>query len=389
MLFNLDVSLEWDARNDGPFLAQLEEALQRTSAVLYDVSDGQMALGAVRLHQNKEDWANADVVIYASSSIHPRASMGGVVITPTAEIGVSGVISNAYLPGQIRMGPNWDPFGQSQVELSEDWSRALAHELAHYLLFLPDNYLGVASGLLRVTDCQGSFMTNAYDSEGYSEFLPRGAWQGDCLQTVAQRLTGRTDWETIGRFFPWLNIPSRAEQINPGPTQLPIQVTQVIQVHPAGVATTLPPRHIDLRNQAGELVNLRQGQAYLFKTNDPADLTDDLLLALGGTGNGADRIKLRGAQTGDRLCLFAANEQPPPTGLSVAQRRKRRAHRVACPRLAAGAGGAPGQLAHAGDQRDAGQRGGCVARTGFARLWRAHGHPAAPGALGGYAALGA
>jgi hypothetical protein len=178
VLFNLDVSLEWDARQDGAFLEQLAEAFRRASAVLFDISDGQMALGDVRVHQNKEHWVSADLVIYASNSIHPRASLGGVVITPTNDIGPSGVITDGYWPGQIRMGPNWVPFGQSQAELAQDWWLALTHELAHYLFFLPDNYLGVENNLLRTTNCQGSLMTNAYDIERYSELAPRGAWAG-------------------------------------------------------------------------------------------------------------------------------------------------------------------------------------------------------------------
>ena len=59
VLFDLDVSLEWDARNDGTFLDDLNEAIKRASEILYHVSDGQMALGEVRIHQNKENWLNA------------------------------------------------------------------------------------------------------------------------------------------------------------------------------------------------------------------------------------------------------------------------------------------------------------------------------------------
>ena len=144
LLFDLDVSLEWDARNDGTFLDDLEESLKRSSEVLYNVSNGQMALGEVRIHQNKENWLGADVVVFANSGIRPMSSMGGMVGQPMNDIGASGVITNAYLPGQIHMGPLWDPYGQSRAELTRDWQRALAHEFGHYFLFLPDNYLGYA-----------------------------------------------------------------------------------------------------------------------------------------------------------------------------------------------------------------------------------------------------
>ena len=72
----------------------------------------------------------ADLVLYASNNIH-RAPMGGVVMDWVADTMISGqTIADAYMPGQIRMGPLWDPFGQSQSELSVNWWRALAHELA-------------------------------------------------------------------------------------------------------------------------------------------------------------------------------------------------------------------------------------------------------------------
>lgn len=315
VLFDLDIALEWDARNDDLFLEQLDAALARTSAVFFDVSNGQMALGNVRVHQAREQWVAADVVIYASNSIHPRASMGGVVITATNEIGVGGVISNAYLPGQIRMGPIWDPFGQNQAELTEDWSRALAHELAHYLLFLPDNYLGIRDNLLRITNCKGSFMTNAHDAEGYSEFLPRADWLEDCQQTVAERLTGRTDWETILRFFPWLHAPATAAA-TPGPSTLPLNVLQINHLPPSQPAVTLPARNYDLRDgDSGQLLTVRQAQAYLFQSRGThSSLTDDSVIPLGSTGNGSDRIKVRGAAPGDRLCVLAANQTPARLG---------------------------------------------------------------------------
>ena len=72
LLFDLDVSLEWDARNDGTFLADLTEAIKRSSETLYQVSGGQMALGQVTIFQNKENWLNSDLVIYANSSVRPR-----------------------------------------------------------------------------------------------------------------------------------------------------------------------------------------------------------------------------------------------------------------------------------------------------------------------------
>ncbi|HSH02144.1 MAG TPA: FG-GAP-like repeat-containing protein [Anaerolineae bacterium] len=304
ILFNLDISLEWDARNDYTFLADLEEALTESSAILFDVSDGQMALGNVRVYQERTNWLSADIALYANSSLRPTANMGGVVNEFTNDIiSPTKTITDAYLPGQIRMGPTWDPYGQINVDLGQEWWRALAHELAHYLLFLPDNYIGLQDGVLRSTDCQGSFMTNTSD-DNYSEFLTSADWTGDCLRTVAQLTTERDDWTTITNFYPMITPRS-----NSGPSAQPLSLVNVNLVAPAATATTIPVRNYDLRDAGtGSLLPLRRAQGYLLKANaNTADLTDDTILNLGKTSGSGDRIKVRGAETGDRVCIFDSN----------------------------------------------------------------------------------
>jgi hypothetical protein len=316
LLFDLDVSLEWDARNDGTFLDDLEESLKRSSEVLYNVSNGQMALGEVRIHQNKENWLGADVVVFANSGIRPMSSMGGMVGHPTNDIGASGVITDAYLPGQIHMGPLWDPYGQSRAELTLDWQRALAHEFGHYFLFLPDNYLGYAEdGSVMSVDCAGSFMTSAYEAD-YSKFLNAAQWQGDCLKTIAAHLTGRPDWKTLKQFYPMIQEGTG----RPGPAVLPLNVTRVVRIEPADPVTALPARNLDLRDAlTNERLTVKQGQGYLIKTQGTADLHDDTLIALGPTGK-SDRIKVRGAESkrgagpSDRICVLDSGSEPPLAG---------------------------------------------------------------------------
>ncbi|MBE2233053.1 MAG: VCBS repeat-containing protein, partial [Anaerolinea sp.] len=323
LLFDLNVSLEWDATGDPDFLAQLQEAFQRASEVLYDLSNGQMALGRVRVFQNKEQWLTSDVQIYASNRVRPRASMGGIVQRTLDERDRDGaLIAGAYNPGAIRIGPVWDPFGQSRADLGRDWWRAFAHELGHQLLFLPDNYLGYRTGpdgsIVDVisVDCAGSVMTTAYD-DAYSEFddfsAPRyyrqdadgrtvAAWPGECRDTLAAHTTKYSDWEMIQRHYPMVNRPG--EQANPGPAALPLAVTQVQFVQPASAGTALPARFFDLRNAAdGGRISVAQGQAFLFQTHGTPELSDDTVVALGATGR-SDSIRVRGAMNGDRVCVF-------------------------------------------------------------------------------------
>ena len=121
------MSLEWDARNDGEFLAELDTALAKASAVLYDVSDGQMALGDVDVYFNKEEWLSADIVMYAQTGIRPRATMGGIASELIDD-------ENPFRPTHYQclwsrpntaLGPNWDPFGLSLTELTQDWPTCL------------------------------------------------------------------------------------------------------------------------------------------------------------------------------------------------------------------------------------------------------------------------
>ena len=215
LLFNLDVSLEWDARNDGAFLDSLGQAIRHSSELLYQVTDGQAALGDVRIFQNKERWNTADIVMYADNGVRPSATIGGIVSQPISDTIKARAVDDVFIPGQVRVGPNWDPFGESREELSQDWWRALAHEYGHYLLFLPDNYLGLNPDpkkpyLIR-TDCRGSFMTTAYDAD-YARFIdgkgkPPTDWGTDCENTLAARLSGRSDWETITKLYPVLKAP--------------------------------------------------------------------------------------------------------------------------------------------------------------------------------------
>ncbi len=311
VLFNLDVSLEWDARNDGTFLDDLEQAIIRSSETLYDVGDGQIALGDVRVFQAGDDWLNADAVIYASSGIRPRATLGGVVSQPTDDIiSATQVITNAFWPGQIRMGPAWDPFGESRADLTSDWSRALAHEYGHHFLFLPDNYLGYNdNGYIVGVDCKGSFMTNTYE-DSYSEFLTAAEWSpsADCARSIAARLTGRSDWQTISQYYGMLS-----PRQNPGPSTLPIDVTRILFMDPSSPSSVLPSRNFDLRSDDGARLSLSQGQAYLVERYGTNSLVDDRIMALGPIVR-SDRVRVRGAREGDRVCAYDDSHQPPLWG---------------------------------------------------------------------------
>jgi hypothetical protein len=178
LLCDLHVSLEWNAGDNPTYLSQLTSDLKGASRYLYDFTDGQVALKEVVVHQNGDQWVTSDVVIYATNRMRPLAVQGGLVLTDTAD---RGGLDLVYEMGQVRMGATWNQFGDPSDDSRDDWQRALAHELAHYLLFQEDTYLGLNdTGLLiPVGECTGSAMGDFY-TEANTEFLDDADWLPKC-----------------------------------------------------------------------------------------------------------------------------------------------------------------------------------------------------------------
>jgi subtilisin-like proprotein convertase family protein len=309
LLFDLDVSLEWDASSDPTYLEQLEFDLKQASEFLYDFTDGQVALGEVTVHQNGDDWLTSDVVIYATNRLRPLAIQGGLVFTPT-EDPEDIPVPIQYLPGQVRMGAAWNRYGDPSENARLDWQLALAHELAHYLLFEEDTYLGLTDQNLLVPvdtshpdqGCTGSAMGDVYQDDN-SEFLDTSGWEGDCLQTLAHRILGRSEWATIQAWYPFLHGSDRTG-FNPGPGDMPFALTTVQVLPPTTPTNALadPTFFIDYQ---GEEDSSSSSHAFLLRQETGGDYVIDL----GNPVSGQDRVLARGAQPGDRLCVF-----DPPRG---------------------------------------------------------------------------
>lgn len=293
VLFDLDISLEWDARYDPPFLNQFRFNLQRTSEILYDWTDGQAALGRVRVFLAGEEWLDANVRIYASNRVHPSAAQDGIVtefVTDTANTQLN------YAPGQVHMGAVWNRYGDPGGSVNEDWSRTLAHELGHYLLYLDDNYLGMDShGALIPVDTCGGAMADPYRDD-YSEFHPDGGWLPSCQATLSNLRSGRSDWSTVANFYPWLSTPDiNPAGVNPGPSRWPLAATQIEVSEPVTASTSLDVPVFYLTRAEGERYQPSStARAYLFQ--------DERLVDLGQAT--IDQVLARGAFVGDRLCVF-------------------------------------------------------------------------------------
>ncbi|HRV94323.1 MAG TPA: FG-GAP-like repeat-containing protein, partial [Anaerolineae bacterium] len=227
VLFDLDVSLEWDATQDPAYLRQLEFDLKRASQHLYDFTDGQAALGHIIVSQNGDFWEKAHIKVYSTNRLRPHATIGGMVLTDTAKI-ISPTQTITYSIGQVKMGATWNRYGNPAQSIGVDWPVILAHELGHYLFFLEDTYLGLsefdgAQVLTSVDACRGSAMGDVYNINN-TEFVAPDNWGAGCADTLAGQELGEAEWVTLTGWFPWLKTP---DADNPGPARMPFDLTTV------------------------------------------------------------------------------------------------------------------------------------------------------------------
>ncbi|PKO22778.1 MAG: hypothetical protein CVU38_07645 [Chloroflexi bacterium HGW-Chloroflexi-1] len=218
ILLNLTVSIEWDA--DQAYLDDLELGLRRASAFLYDVTDGQMALGRVAIFERGERWVDADIRIAANNQVYPRAAVAG--------------IDAERSDFDVRLGPLWN--GSSARLRGEDgpWSRpagyrTIVHELGHYVLGLFDEYIyyaPTASGFsvedahcthLETSPPSGnpppealraSIMDNQHVSSELADAGQPILWSEACKQTEQWARNGVSDWETVWQRFRAANPPA-------------------------------------------------------------------------------------------------------------------------------------------------------------------------------------
>jgi hypothetical protein len=313
MLFDLEVSLEWDASQDERFMSRLSYDLARTSELLYDWTNGQAALGNIAIFHDRTAWHDANIRIYSSNRLRPNANQGGITdetfsvnidtrTLPYLDHYETDVITITYEPGQVRMGVVWSRFGGAEGNLSEDWPRTLAHELGHYALYLDDNYVGLDenSVIIPVESCPGA-MSDQYNDD-YGEFHPSSGWLPDCHQTFSNVSTGRSDWETITTFYPFLHPPQTSFlQVNRGPTILPLEVTHA-QFEPITPTELLDVPIFYLKNeQGGRLDPLpdNSARAFLFQHDEQGN---EWITDLGRPMR--DQMTAWGAHIGGRVCMY-------------------------------------------------------------------------------------
>lgn len=212
VLFHVGVSLEWEPAADDLFTEELYKGLSAASQLLYDLSEGRMAIGPISIYTGGEQWEQADLRFRAANDYRPSAYVGGIVSQPTKYDIVNTTKDPIYAPGAIYLGRYWD--GQDAFNpKTGSWNqpaayRTLVHEWAHYALFLYDEYQqqnGAAAycvcANLPNSDCghgdlAGSLMAYHYTADELW-FTPLHGNPASCLDTDQYHVHGQSDWRTL------------------------------------------------------------------------------------------------------------------------------------------------------------------------------------------------
>jgi photosystem II stability/assembly factor-like uncharacterized protein len=263
VLFNLLVSIEWDATLT--YTQEISRAVSYASDYLYDLTDGQMAFGQVSIYDSSQFWADADVQISTKNIVWPHAYVGGLTSDDKSHV--------------IRVGRGWDGNSGNQGPWDQaEGFRTLVHEFGHYALYLYDEYFaylfdshGNLIGELP-SYCTGpenrdpstdasnaSLMDYQYTTSELSARDVSGLWSDLCEQTAQWQLNGESAWETLVRMYADLSQPPRWQLRTPadrgavmaGPAGLPDTVLTLPMVAVYNSGTSTPPQRLAVYDPQG------------------------------------------------------------------------------------------------------------------------------------------
>lgn len=238
VLFNIVASLEWQPSPSGTEIDQLRNGLRAASLYLADLTDDYMAIGPLTIYTNGEQWDSADLRIQAANDLRPSAFVGGIVsdtiVYESRLVSPTLLFDPTYKPAAIFLGRAWD--GQNAAAGRWDSAagyRTLIHEWAHYALFLYDEYQDnvgatiyctynrLATPVPSATPGAASAMAYHYHA---SELWHPGQTQDPhpsrktqvCDETDQAHVHGRSDWETLERWFAIQALDDRFHLPKPG-----------------------------------------------------------------------------------------------------------------------------------------------------------------------------
>ena len=239
-LFHVVASLGWTPAPHSAVttVADIQAALRELSAVLYDWTEGQMTIGPMSIHTGGERWAEADLRFAPANDKRPSAFVGGIVPEPLVYSGT--LTDTTYTPATTYYGRLWDG-RDAFVEENGRWSqpagyRTIAHEWAHYALFLYDEYQS-SDGLsgycicpdLAATGCSSgvpdaSAMAYHYQTAEFWHTVTHPTVDPFCFETWQYHVHGLSDWETLAQWdavqgvsLPFAPLQPPSGQLSYGP----------------------------------------------------------------------------------------------------------------------------------------------------------------------------
>lgn len=212
-LINLAVSLGWEPAPASAVtsVSEVRQGLRLMAEELYDWAEGQMLVGPITIHTGGEGWSAADMRFVPANDKRPSAFVGGIV---PDTLPYTGYLTNTtYTPAMVYLGRLWD--GRDAFEEGTgNWTtpnayRTLAHEFAHYALFLYDEYQD-SSGLsgycicdtLSTSGCgfgdrDGSAMAYHYQATEFWHKDTHLTVEPFCYETWQFHVHGQTDWDLL------------------------------------------------------------------------------------------------------------------------------------------------------------------------------------------------
>ncbi|HET9221342.1 MAG TPA: hypothetical protein VFO07_02505, partial [Roseiflexaceae bacterium] len=283
-LFNILVALEWSPSR--MYLEALKEAFQQASRLLIDVTDGFMAIGQVAVG-GPELMTCADIQIFASNRLFPRASVNG--LNDPAK----------YQP--IRVGRGlWSKNARTSIPWDDRRGYAtLVHEWGHYALGLKDQYLTLEASSGHVTPNRSLVKDTIMASLDKSELLsprPNRQEEGD-----------DSEWEALRRHprYTWLKIDPGYQRNADPPAEIATPTFRLTDS-----ATGDSQELLFALNGAGahgRAVNPAHCWVYIVKRS----LTDPAGLIAQGSYEQTGDFRLLGAAPGDFVALIGEERGEP------------------------------------------------------------------------------
>jgi len=316
-LFNIIVALEW--KPSSRTIQELRIAARRASNLLFDITDGYMAIGQV-LIVGPELMEVADIQVMASNRLHPRAWVAALHL------------ARKFQP--IRVGRGlWRKNHNFVITWDQpDGYRAIVHEWGHYALGLADDYLSL-KGVTRSEPNQrvwkdvgsqgtaslaitapniGLAVESIMSTLDASEIIPQGkgtrAKRRECV------------FERIGQYFS--HVDPKGDLLE-GPTEIPLAVPSFPELT---TATKQPPEEFEL-----DIDDYLRSQLQL--ESDPSNNCWVYVLKQGATASDPpahviaqgtlvaqpreDSFRLLGAANGDSVVIMRQLDSKPHVLSSV------------------------------------------------------------------------